>query len=161
MLFFEFLINRCETILQPGDNCTVRIEKYTQKKKKKNVSKKYGFLVQNNVVYTCWFCSYENVMVGTSKGHVKNLVGSRAYRTSNETPVVKFVNTKPGSTPCGVLPTNKKREIDGSRSKPGNGSNLTSSKRRKKGWTNLKDIVASNELAKRSSFSNIVIPFKL
>ncbi|GAB2301086.1 hypothetical protein Dimus_035119 [Dionaea muscipula] len=64
-----FPCQRCETILQPGFNCKVRIEK-NQAKKLQHGKKRVSSIV-NNVVYTCGFCSHRNVMRGTSKGHVR------------------------------------------------------------------------------------------
>uniref|UniRef100_A0A1J3GT52 Uncharacterized protein n=1 Tax=Noccaea caerulescens TaxID=107243 RepID=A0A1J3GT52_NOCCA len=61
---------RCETILQPGFNCKVRIEKVSAKKKKKpNIV----VLPQNNVVYYCSFCSHRNLKRGTSRGQMKEI----------------------------------------------------------------------------------------
>lgn len=60
---------RCESILQPGSNCTVRIEnrvKIRRRKKSKGPS-------QNNVVYKCHFCSHRNLTRGTPRGHLKEL----------------------------------------------------------------------------------------
>ncbi|KAL8064179.1 hypothetical protein ABFX02_01G074000 [Erythranthe guttata] len=62
----SFLCERCESILQPGHNCTVRIEKRKSKKRKKS-----NPTTQNHVVYTCHFCSHRNLMRGTPKGYIK------------------------------------------------------------------------------------------
>ncbi|KAL1193023.1 hypothetical protein V5N11_026073 [Cardamine amara subsp. amara] len=70
---------RCETILQPGFNCNVRIEKASTKKKQ-NRFKKYNnniSLPQNNVVYNCNFCSHRNLKRGTSKGQMKEIYPSK------------------------------------------------------------------------------------
>ncbi|KAL2238222.1 UNVERIFIED_CONTAM: hypothetical protein Sindi_1013900, partial [Sesamum indicum] len=61
----------CESILQPGDNCTVRIEKNMSKSRCRR--KKSSLTTQNNVVYRCHFCSHRNVMRGTPKGYVKEI----------------------------------------------------------------------------------------
>ncbi|CAN0914413.1 hypothetical protein LINGRAHAP2_LOCUS28556 [Linum grandiflorum] len=72
-----FLIpcQRCETILQPGSNCTIRIEKNRSKAKRRGKKSKTTNHVQsqNNVVYTCHFCSFRNQKRGTPKGHVKGI----------------------------------------------------------------------------------------
>lgn len=65
------LFNRCESILQPGHNCTVRIEKNKSKVQRRH--KKPHLTTQNNVVYKCHFCSHRNLMRGTSKGYVKEI----------------------------------------------------------------------------------------
>lgn len=203
------IVYRCETILQPGDNCTVRIEKYM--KKARRCSKKPRVPLQNNVVYTCHFCSYRNVMVGTIKGRVNELLMSRAEASKavcldsieskscpwKDVETNQNCNDREGNldssivqktvletpdyipvTPLGVL-SEKKQKIDQSgSSKPsvdaGKGawsSTVTvahagkgtsgSTKRRKRGWTSLKEIVESNERTSKSSISNFVIPFKL
>nr|AFK42135.1 unknown [Medicago truncatula] len=59
---------RCETVLHPGFNSTVRIEKNRSKRRR---NKKFGSISQNNVVYNCHFCSHRNLKRGTAKGHVK------------------------------------------------------------------------------------------
>ncbi|KAL7160098.1 hypothetical protein ABFS83_01G071600 [Erythranthe nasuta] len=64
----SFLCERCESILQPGHNCTVRIEKRKSKKRKKS-----NPTTQNHVVYTCHFCSHRNLMRGTPKGYIKDI----------------------------------------------------------------------------------------
>uniref|UniRef100_A0A1J3FW38 Uncharacterized protein n=1 Tax=Noccaea caerulescens TaxID=107243 RepID=A0A1J3FW38_NOCCA len=66
----------CETILQPGFNCRVRIEKVSAKMKKKHGRfKKPNIVVlpQNNVVYYCSFCSHRNLKRGTSRGQMKEI----------------------------------------------------------------------------------------
>lgn len=70
----SFFCRRCESILQPGFNCTIRIEKCKNKKRKQ--SKETPIPSQNNVVYTCIFCYHRNVMKGTTKGHLKTLISS-------------------------------------------------------------------------------------
>ncbi|KAK6137466.1 hypothetical protein DH2020_028823 [Rehmannia glutinosa] len=88
LLFSEFLslcsddallFNRCESILQPGSNCTVRIEK--NKSKKRHKRKKSNPTTQNNVVYRCHFCSHRNLMRGTPKGYVKEMCPQKAKPT--------------------------------------------------------------------------------
>ncbi|CAN1843485.1 hypothetical protein LINPERHAP1_LOCUS37166 [Linum perenne] len=65
---------RCETILQPGFNCTIRIEKNRSKAKRKGKKSKPSHTQpQNNVVYTCHFCSFRNQKRGTPKGHLKDI----------------------------------------------------------------------------------------
>ncbi|KDP25441.1 hypothetical protein JCGZ_20597 [Jatropha curcas] len=66
---------RCETILQPGFNCTVRIEK-TQKKVRHR-QKKPNSSMQNSVVYNCHFCSHRNLKRGTPKGYMKEICPSK------------------------------------------------------------------------------------
>lgn len=77
LLFVEYC--RCQMMLHPGMNCTVRIEKNVKRMK---WSKKSPRNCQNNVVYTCHFCSHRNIKLGTAKGHLKSLLSSRASSTS-------------------------------------------------------------------------------
>ncbi|OVA14055.1 RNAse P [Macleaya cordata] len=70
-----FPCQRCESILQPGCNCTVRIEKNGSKMKRRR--KKSSIPPQNNVVYTCHFCSHRNVKRGTPKNHMKEILPSK------------------------------------------------------------------------------------
>ncbi|KAK6137483.1 hypothetical protein DH2020_028736 [Rehmannia glutinosa] len=74
-----FVCERCESILQPGSNCTVRIEK--NKSKKRHKRKKSNPTTQNNVVYRCHFCSHRNLMRGTPKGYVKEMCPQKAKPT--------------------------------------------------------------------------------
>ncbi|XP_021818977.1 uncharacterized protein LOC110760930 isoform X2 [Prunus avium] len=91
-----FTCQRCETILQPGLNCTVRIEKNRSKKRRK--SKKPTSFSQNNVVYTCHFCSYRNLKRGTPRGHMKVICPTKTKTTSKLKPAKsiskKFVSSK-------------------------------------------------------------------
>ncbi|KAL8101895.1 hypothetical protein AgCh_033698 [Apium graveolens] len=83
---------RCESILQPGSNCTVRIENNRAKISRHKKSK--GPL-QNNVVYNCHFCSHRNITRGTPRGHLKEL-----YPPKIKThPKLKGANSKLGKAP--------------------------------------------------------------
>ncbi|XP_009375376.2 uncharacterized protein LOC103964201 isoform X1 [Pyrus x bretschneideri] len=91
-----FPCQRCETVLQPGFNCTVRIEKNRAKARQR--SKKLIHFSQNNVVYTCHFCSHRNLKKGTSNGHMKTICPPKAKTTSKlnlaRSISKKFVNSK-------------------------------------------------------------------
>ncbi|KAH0974829.1 hypothetical protein GBA52_016728 [Prunus armeniaca] len=91
-----FTCQRCETILQPGLNCTVRIEKNRSKKRRK--SKKPTSFSQNNVVYTCHFCSHRNLKRGTPHGHMKVICPAKTKMTLKLKPAKsisqKFVSSK-------------------------------------------------------------------
>ncbi|CAL8157247.1 unnamed protein product [Prunus armeniaca] len=91
-----FTCQRCETILQPGLNCTVRIEKNRSKKRRK--SKKPTSFSQNNVVYTCHFCSHRNLKRGTPHGHMKVICPAKTKTTLKLKPAKsisqKFVSSK-------------------------------------------------------------------
>ncbi|BAU00552.1 hypothetical protein VIGAN_10215700 [Vigna angularis var. angularis] len=59
------ICQRCKTVLQPGFNSTVRIEKSKLKVRRKQ--KKSGNITQNNVVYRCHHCLHQNLKRGTHK----------------------------------------------------------------------------------------------
>ncbi|XP_050226212.1 uncharacterized protein LOC126676127 isoform X2 [Mercurialis annua] len=64
---------RCETVLEPGFNCTIRIEKTRAKSR----SRRKKPSCKNNVVYKCHFCSHRNLMRGTPKGYMKDICPSK------------------------------------------------------------------------------------
>ncbi|XP_075496890.1 uncharacterized protein LOC142533863 [Primulina tabacum] len=66
-----FICERCESILQPGHNCTIRIGKISPSKRRRH--KKSDIAIQNNVVYNCHFCSHRNLMRGTPKGYMQEI----------------------------------------------------------------------------------------
>ncbi|KAL6556393.1 hypothetical protein OROGR_005681 [Orobanche gracilis] len=67
----------CESILQPGSNCTVRIEKNKSRTQHRR-RKKSHLTTQNNVVYRCHFCSHQNLMRGTPKGYLREICPAKA-----------------------------------------------------------------------------------
>ncbi|KAJ6393680.1 hypothetical protein OIU77_023004 [Salix suchowensis] len=66
-----FQCQRCEIILQPGFNCTIRIEK--NRAKARHRDKKFYTSTKNNVVYKCHYCSHFNLKRGTPKVHMKEI----------------------------------------------------------------------------------------
>ncbi|XP_028760711.1 uncharacterized protein LOC114739484 [Neltuma alba] len=66
---------RCEIVLHPGFNCTIRIE--TRRTKGKRRRKKFANVTQNNVVYKCHYCLHQNLKKGTFKGHMKGICPSK------------------------------------------------------------------------------------
>lgn len=79
-----FFCERCESILEPGQNCTVRIEKNKAKTRRRRNKMKIS--TQNNVVYTCDFCSHRNIVRGTPKGYTKEICPPKAKRSSDSDP---------------------------------------------------------------------------
>ncbi|KAG9441239.1 hypothetical protein H6P81_017093 [Aristolochia fimbriata] len=183
---------RCETILQPAYNCTVRIEKVTAKAKR---HKKSSNLPQNNVVYTCHFCSHRNLKRGTPRGYMKEIQAAR-NRTPSESNcsdsglkiVSSMSETVSGSKLKGssfehvesspvtpmqktdIMTANMKlKSGQGSTKSTGFLSNATiteqvkencgSSRRRKRGWSSLKEIAESSEQANKRKLDNLTIPF--
>ncbi|XP_004514424.1 uncharacterized protein [Cicer arietinum] len=78
---------RCETVLHPGFNSTVRIEK--NRSRVRNRHKKSGSIAQNNVVYKCHFCSHQNVKRGTPKGHLKKICPTKEKSSLESTRATK------------------------------------------------------------------------
>jgi len=73
--FFQYC--RCETVLKPGFNCTVRI----RNKRNKGRRNKKSNCCQNRVSYACHFCGDQNLILGSGKGVVKSLLPSREHAT--------------------------------------------------------------------------------
>ncbi|KAL8196242.1 hypothetical protein R6Q57_025242 [Mikania cordata] len=80
-----FICQRCESILHPDYNCTIRTKK--NKKNARHKGKKITNRPQNNTVYTCHFCSHRNMKRGnpinTSQPKVKPSPKSNNLKTSN------------------------------------------------------------------------------
>lgn len=89
-----FLCQRCETVLQPGFNCTIRIEKSGNKGR---WHKKACIPCKNSVVYTCHFCSHRNLKWGTAEGHLKSLIASRSTHDLDANPHCSTDRTKGNS----------------------------------------------------------------
>uniref|UniRef100_A0A2P2Q330 Uncharacterized protein n=1 Tax=Rhizophora mucronata TaxID=61149 RepID=A0A2P2Q330_RHIMU len=204
-----FLCQRCETILWPGFNCTIRIEK-TRGVKRRRKHKRPNVLMQNSVVYKCHFCSYQNRKRGTPKGYMKKICPPKAkplvkvepnqsmlrdFTTSEkganssngiagkddmDLPVVLSGYTSITSTPAPLsvgsgttlLDAKKRKRSRSGSKKPEEsdrdsvlpaveGSANTSSKRKRKSWTTLKEIAASNERESSRNIANLTIPFLL
>lgn len=87
-----FTCQRCESVLQPGYNCTIRIEK--NQSKFRRTSKKSNLSSQNNVVYNCHFCSHRNLIRGTPRGHMKAICPPKVKAPSKPKPA-KIIVQKP------------------------------------------------------------------
>lgn len=88
--------HRCETVLQPGFNCTIRIEKNQVKSRRR--WKKPKASMQNRVVYKCHFCSHHNLKRGTPVGHMKEICPMKAKPSSrpqcgSKLPLKRSANT--------------------------------------------------------------------
>ncbi|KAL9812746.1 putative RNAse P, Rpr2/Rpp21 subunit protein [Arabidopsis thaliana] len=97
---------RCETILKPGFNCNVRIEKVSANvKKKRNRCKKSNNICfpQNNVVYHCNFCSHRNLKRGTAKGQMKELYPFNPKTARSSRPKIKKEMTMPQEIQSNML----------------------------------------------------------
>ncbi|KAF0925703.1 hypothetical protein E2562_017267, partial [Oryza meyeriana var. granulata] len=68
-----FQCQRCETVLQPGFNCTIRIKNNKRKaRRRKNLTS-----CQNSISYLCHFCGDQNLIRGRGKHIMKGLLSSR------------------------------------------------------------------------------------
>lgn len=150
----SLLFNRCESILQPGHNCAVRIEKNKPKMRRKR--KKSNPTLQNNVVYRCHFCSHRNLMRGTPKGYVKEIGPPKAKPPSKFQPTKLAVEKHAGSAKptTGILTASQADAIDlptadGQNVEASNpasplrttGVSLLDSKRRKRNRSSAKKVV--------------------
>lgn len=87
---------RCETILQPGFNCKVRIEKNQAKKPRREMKRLSA--MENNVVYTCHFCSHKNLKRGTPKGHIKGITPPKPMMPAAAKPLAQKVSVMEQTT---------------------------------------------------------------
>ncbi|KAK7258775.1 hypothetical protein RIF29_24360 [Crotalaria pallida] len=195
---------RCETVLHPGFNSTVRIEKNRSKVKRK--CNKSRDVAQNKVVYKCHFCLHQNLKRGTPRGHLKGLCPPKrkskpksslesksptkpvAHQSSQlEKSIINKDKAKetdvfasqvvakdkaligdgpetPSSigTPTLLEGKKRKRKKSNKTAKEEDGEKTvgTSSKRRRKSWTSLKEIAQSNE-GDKSRVTNLKIPLFL
>lgn len=92
---------RCEVVLQPGFNSTVRIEK--NKSKVKHKHKKAGNITQNKVVYKCHFCLHQNLKRGTPKGHIKGICSSKHKSSSESTLLSKSITSESSELDKGIV----------------------------------------------------------
>ncbi|PKA52571.1 hypothetical protein AXF42_Ash001552 [Apostasia shenzhenica] len=164
------LCQRCECVLQPGFNCTIRIEKSKNKKKQPNNS---CTLPQNNIIYKCNFCSHINLFRGTAKGHMKDLISTRNMKPDNvsisKLDCSRAQHLSDPSTPITslqkpVIFSNKNKKMSGLKQRKlklnGNSSEVIesskgSTRKKRKTWSSLKDKVEEAESSVRTiSFSN-------
>ncbi|KAK2664084.1 hypothetical protein Ddye_002658 [Dipteronia dyeriana] len=194
-----FSCQRCETMLQSGFNCTVRIEKNQVKARHRR--KKHKFPSQNNVVYNCHFCSFRNLKRGTPKGHMKEICpprdkqASRPERSKSTSQKSTVLETEmrsndevtkldevtlpaiAGDAPVSNSPVTpvrtrltlevakRKRNKSGTK-KPAESIDEektagTSTKRRRKSWTSLKEIAERSGNDNSQNITNLTIPFSL
>ncbi|XP_024360457.1 uncharacterized protein [Physcomitrium patens] len=71
------ICERCESIMQVGVNCSVRITKNKRKRKSRNADN-----VCNYVTYFCHYCKHGNLKPGTSKNHLKTKISQAAARSN-------------------------------------------------------------------------------
>ncbi|MED6149454.1 hypothetical protein PIB30_062629 [Stylosanthes scabra] len=147
---------RCETVLHPGFNSTVRIEK--NRSKHRGTHKRS----QNNVVYKCHFCLHHNVKRGTPKGHMKGLCPSKTKPSSVSTPATKSITNESSKLEKGIICEDNAKEADASASRvadkdvsfvdspatPSGISSTTSKKRKSKTTLEGSSVSAKTEASK-------------
>lgn len=205
MAYLLALSRRCETVLRPGHNCIVRIEKNKTKKQKHRQREQLQPPTQNNIVYHCNFCLHKNAKRGTRKSYMKELYSSSSKQESNvdlsgkpggyimqgvKLPEMELLLTedltpekcseKAGEKTPILLSTKKRQHIATCKrgsgnyagssknsasvlsctSKTGKGGSSSSTKR-KKGWTSLKEIAEKEAHYNTRSSGRLPIPFLL
>ncbi|CAA0820499.1 Unknown protein [Striga hermonthica] len=177
----SFVCERCESILEPGSNCTVRIER-NKSNKRRQKHKKSNPTTKNNVVYRCHFCSHRNLVRGTPKDHLKEICPRKAkppvkleaphvdaigLPTSGEQNLEMSCPETPSPATGLSLLDSKRRKRNRSSVKKVTGdasainaddeekSKQGSTKRRKRSWTSLKEIAESGS----KKFANVTVPF--
>lgn len=121
-----FTCERCESILQVGLNCSVRVRKTVSKKRKGTAPKSV-----NSVIYFCHFCSFANVKPGTKKAYVKTKLTEVAARD-------KLSELAQGVS----FETPQSSKLD-NRSKTNQCPGSSGKKTKRKGWVSLKELTAS------------------
>ncbi|RDX95774.1 hypothetical protein CR513_21654, partial [Mucuna pruriens] len=101
---------RCETVLRPGFNSTVRIEK--NKSKVRHKHKKSGNITQNKVVYKCHFCLHQNLKRGTPKGHIKGICPSKDKSSLESTPPSKSITGESSKLEKGIVSKDEANETN-------------------------------------------------
>ena len=162
-------MTRCETVLQPGRNCSIRIEKIKSSRSK---SRKASGVFQNEIVYTCNFCSHRNSTKGTPKGHVKDLSAARSVLldSSSAEKTENDPNSRGSSTnlppvdcpptPSGVVDFRSLAKSNKETILPETEGSVPN-KRRKRKWSTVKEIATSSEREREQRFSNLAIPFRM
>ncbi|XP_065858947.1 uncharacterized protein [Euphorbia lathyris] len=172
-------------MLQPGFNCTVRIERTSAKARLR--CKKPSISLQNNVVYNCHFCSHKNLKRGTPKGHMKEICPAKAKqkppaKSKPSIPLHQNSASKEAALPPVTAETSitddpatpsvrtlldaakRKRNRSGSKRSEGSESSNAANKdertggassKRRKSWMSLKEITESNEHGSSRNFNEV------
>lgn len=167
-----FTCQRCESILHPGYNCTIRIEKNKQKARHKG--KKASHYPQNNIVYTCHFCMHKNMKRGTPRNTnppkaKPNTILAPPLNDSDKGKMGILVknDSDPAIPTLTLLESKKKRNRSGAKKKVAydpnaeKSENASTNRKRRKSWTSLKEIAESNDNDNRHKLMNITIPFSM
>lgn len=170
-----FTCERCETILQAGINCSVRVLNHPQKARHK--PRAFSKFV-NVVVYSCNFCSHKNMKPGTHKDYLKKKALEMPTPAMQKRPRNKIIFKKTeksydrgsilGSTatkkrkqkgletPKELVSSNRRPHFSGNSPSTSMLTNLpsTAKKRKRKGFSTLKELASSNQRPS-PSFSNL------
>lgn len=141
---------RCESVLKPGMNCSIRV---TRPKKKRKAGK-YGSV--NNITYICHFCKKGSATPGTPKEHVKTK-RAQAFARARLTALGSSQTNVVTDASKNSVSLNREREIE--TNKAGSStpvqnlpkapealllSSSSTKKRKRKGWATLKDLTLSS-----------------
>ncbi|KAL3682617.1 hypothetical protein R1sor_000639 [Riccia sorocarpa] len=162
------LCQRCETVLNVGENCSVLVTK-APKKWRRLKPKGAGVGVKNAIVYHCYFCKFDNKIPATAKAFAKaklaqpgppmktqSAAGSKAAPT---TIAVQAKNPGSSKTSAAVAEARKVAQVATVSTPPGKplsafvSSPMTPSsvadattggkKRKRKGWSTLKEMATA------------------
>ncbi|KAI5055979.1 hypothetical protein GOP47_0029500 [Adiantum capillus-veneris] len=136
----HFTCQRCESILQVGINCSIRVRS-RKRKKQRSVSKETSPPV-NCILYYCQYCAFENMNIGTPKAYVKTKLSEMAARHKLSELSKSNVEKKAKTSNKVLMTAMKVLSIEGA------GSSGKKSKR--KGWLSLKELAASPGLSSTS-----------
>eukprot|EP00250_Pteridium_aquilinum_P013190 c2118_g1_i1 orf=138-2072(+) len=130
---------RCESILQVGVNCSVRVR--SRKLKKRGTVTKGVTAPINSIIYTCQYCAFENVKPGTSKAYVKTKLSEVAPCRKLSEPCQKLNDSmaevcQPANTTNDELISSPKLLTESAGS--------TGKRAKRKGWLSLKQLAASS-----------------
>jgi len=80
--------------------------------KARHKQKKSGNITQNNVVYKCHHCLYQNLKRGTPKGHIKGICPSKVKSSLESTPPSKSISSDSYEIEKGIASKDEVNEIN-------------------------------------------------
>ena len=141
--------DRCESILLVGSNCSVRVKP----RKTASSSRRRARQPLNSIVYSCHYCSFENLKPGTQKSYVKQKLSELVSCKNKLTEEIQVVNV---TAPAALSQAKKVGGIEAFPSSPITPGSI-GKKLKRKGWLSLKDLAASSNdspsLANKKSVS--------
>ncbi|KAI5055977.1 hypothetical protein GOP47_0029498 [Adiantum capillus-veneris] len=136
----HFTCQRCESILQVGINCSIRVR--SRKRKKQRSASKETSPPVNCILYYCQYCAFENMNIGTPKAYVKTKLSEMAARHKLSELSKSNVEKKAKTSNKELMTATKVLSIEGAGS--------SGKKTKRKGWLSLKELAASPGLSSTS-----------